>query len=206
MSSANSGLPLPLSFSLSPASSLPHSHCMCRVAAAAGPFTLHVVLPEQVKKAIPDLVVGSQLRLYEPWDMLAIKSADRSVLIASERCSVVKILDLAKVSLPQVDSILSGDASGFLPAELAGELHAAAADDAGDNDRARGSLGRAVCTLQPVALSRSDAPEPQESYTSIQEMDAWMSEVDVRVSVLRAFPRGALVQEVILPRLCACRG
>ena len=116
---------------------------------------MHVVLPEHVKKAIPDLAAGSLMLLYEPWDMLAIKSAGRSVLLASERCSVVKVLDLAQVSLPQVDAILSGEASGLLPAELAAELQAAAADDTGDYSRGRAPVGRAVCTLQPIALPLS---------------------------------------------------
>lgn len=168
---------------------------MCRVVADTGAIFLHVIIPDSVKRAIPNLVVGSQLSIFEPWEMLFVKSAGRSVLLASERCQVVEVLDLAKVSLTQVDSLLLSDAVGSLPADLSAGLQANAANIQGLCSAK--TVARAICSLPLAAMTLSDSPLlQQESYTMIKDLDAWMSEVNLRAGVLRAFPRAALVHEV----------
>ena len=129
--------------------------------------------------------------------MISIKSAGRAVFLASERCQVLKVLDLATVSQSQVDSLLSSDAAGFLPADPFASIQACAADIEGGGQCPTKTMARAICCLPLAALSLSDASGQQDSCTEIKELDAWMSEVDIRAGVCRAFPRAALVQEVL---------
>ena len=164
--------------------------CVCRAAAPDGPRYLHIVWPSLVHKLVPNLVVGCVVKLFAPWDPLVLSPSGTQIVLASERCEVARMLDPETLSLPQVDQVLAQFPAGMLPKEITEE-------PAGLQPAARSVERLAISSLPLVNLSLSDECVSQESSILIKDLDAWMTTVTQRGSVLRSFPRGVLIKDFI---------
>ena len=179
------------------------SLCVCRVAAAAvGDATtgqhryLHVMLPNAVKRMVPNIQMGSLVNFYEPWDVLAVPSARGGdhVLLASERCQVLQVLDLQSMHLHEVDELLKQQPRSRLPSDIVEQLV---------QSPTAPLEGQPISLLPLATLSLEDdtVQVALDKCTHIKDLDAWMSPVTVRATVIRGFPHSALVRNMNLQDL-----
>ena len=163
------------------------SLCVCRLAAnSTRQRYMHVVLSSAVKRAVMNLGFGSVVKFFEPWDMFVLPSCGSPVLMASERCEVLQMLDLEVVPLQQVDALLSQQAVK-LPSEIATAIEA----------QYQADPSHLISELPLVNLNLHDSSQEHADVNiKVKNLDAWMAQVTMRATVLRSFPRGVLVRDL----------